>query len=225
MNFLERIVMDKNISPQQGTKIDFYFWLLHETLSIEDVCLLFSGLEPNIMNKFKFKFFSTFNISPLQSIICDGVRSNQLKIDSNNCVSPIACYYYLSNKGFLLPEDLVKVLDNDLQEINEKLKTKVKKRGKESYQRKDVRGDDKALDAVLRTLLDLLPDLPKDSLIRLKPVQEYANGKKHSEQSLKNMISKIEGANRKSGNVSNKNKEILNREVPKSWVNFELEED
>jgi hypothetical protein len=92
------------------------------------------------------------------------------------------------------------------------------KRSKESYQIKEVRGDESVLKAVMRTLLDLFPKYPKDRLIELAPIRIYANGDAHSPESLKKMIAEIEGGKRSSGRPSINEIEEIKRDIPRQWL-------
>ena len=92
------------------------------------------------------------------------------------------------------------------------------KRPKESYQNKEIRGDEPVLKAVIRTLLDLYPELPKTELIQLRPIKQYANGDAHADESLMEIITQLEGGKRKPGRPANQKLEEIKRDIPTQWL-------
>ena len=120
----------------------------------------------------------------------------------------------MSHLGIQLPEKLDFILEHELDPafLNKKANRK-----KSSYQSKDIRENELGLISVLRTLLDLYPEYPKDKLIQFKPVQEYAKGRFRSPKSLKEMITKIEGQKRWKGNVNKEKVKTIEKDIPKNW--------
>lgn len=121
---------------------------------------------------------------------------------------------YLIQKKINLPKDLLSCAEGLIAEYQLQAK---ERRDKKSYLPTDTRDDDLALEAVLRTLLDLAPDMPKRDLINLKPIREYANGAQHSEDKLLKMITKIEGGKREGGRPSNNKIEKFKHHIPQFW--------
>lgn len=198
---------------------EFRFWLNHDRLPYEDICNLARGCIPTQLGSFGYTMYRFFNNCPFYSLLMSAISIGEIKSASRGKASPIECYLHFQSKGLVLPRDLNYLLTIELDEIQASLKRKVK-RSTESYQRKEVRGDQIALEAVLKTLLDLYPDCPKATLISLKPVQEYANGHRHSDPYINDIISSIEkeaGKSRKVGNIKNEIKEKIEREIPDAW--------
>ncbi|MBS0637344.1 MAG: hypothetical protein JSS12_07520 [Verrucomicrobia bacterium] len=214
--------MSKPTAVQTANGIDYVSWLKHELLTLSEISLLAKGVEPTPINLGIYNASCVFRTCQISSILLSSCKAGQIKTYSNGNASPIECLLYLKHMDIPLPADLLYVLENNIEEIQKYLSTKIKgKRTKESYQKKEVRGDEQVLEAVLRTLIDLFPELTKDALIDLKPVQEYANGKKHSREKLMKMITDIEGGNRKSGNVHKSKKDEAMRTLPQSWKDYE----
>ncbi len=92
-----------------------------------------------------------------------------------------------------------------------------KKRSKESYVRKEVREDRAVLIAVIKTMLDLFPDLPKAQLIKLKPVRVYANGSLYTEETLINIVSEVDKKERKAGRLNSEALEKMKEKIPAAW--------
>ncbi|HAB98481.1 MAG TPA: hypothetical protein DCE71_01505 [Parachlamydiales bacterium] len=152
--------------------------------------------------------FSRLFPSKAYALLKGGVKGGKIKRTKcdNGIIyaSPLECFKYLKDKGFKLPTLL------DLLIIDTK-------RSPETYIPEDVRGDKKTLKAVCQTLLDLFPELPKEEIIKLKPVQTYANGVAHSDDTLKDIITDIEGR-RRSGGAPNKNKlAAVRAQIPSHW--------
>lgn len=212
----------QNALPQPVSSIDYLFWIGLERLSAEEICLLAQGLTPTKINDMKQKLKIFFYNRPFTMSLQSGLKTGEIKI-YDGYLSPLECFLFLKKKGLRLPVNLINLLENDLEEIQNFLNIKIQiKRSKESYLRKDTRGDERVLHAVLQTLLDLFPSLPKEELIHLKPVQEYANGKQHSDQSLKKIITDIEGQNRKSGNVHKHRTAEIKQCIPPGWMPHEM---
>lgn len=185
------------------------FWLTLDKLPYEDICNLARGFIPTQLRTFGYSIHRLFNNCPYYSLLMNGISIKKITTSCNGKASPLECFLYFHSKKLPLPKEFVYLLENDLDEIQKNLKKKIN-RSKQSYQRKEVRGDEDILEGVLKTLLDLYPDYPKEKLITLKPVQEYANGFRHSEAYLKGIIADIEkraGKIRKSGNVTTEIKE------------------
>ncbi len=204
-----------NKQSHDSNEIDYYFWLVHEVLSINKICLLSKGNSPDPSNIVKYELTHLFRVCPRRSMILAGIKGGEIKVFSDSNASPLECLLYLKRKGFDFPDKLNSLMDNEIESIQKYLNKKIV-RNKDSYLRKDTRGDVRVLEAVLRTLLDVYPGYPKDRIIKLLPVQEYANGHQHSEQSLKEIITKIEKGKRSSGNVSNVKE--LEQKIPKKWL-------
>lgn len=216
--------MSKTNTVQPTTQVDYLSWLKHELLTLAEISLLARGAEPTPINQSTYNVTCIFRTCKISSTLSSACKAGQIKTYANNNASPIECFLYLRHMDIPLPTELLYVLENNLEEIQKYLKTKIKrKRTTESYQRTDVRGDDTALRAVLKTLLDLYPGLPKDDLIDLKPVQVYANGHKHHPKKLKKMISEIEGQNRAAGNRNREQTESIKRSIPQSWIKFKID--
>lgn len=197
----------------------FRFWLTHERLPLDQICLLAKDIEPVQIRRSLNALAQIWCNCPYHSMLMSGISSKEIKSVNGKEASPLESFLYFQSRDLDLPQNLSYLLENELDEIQEKLKKKIK-RSRESYLRKNIRGDAEMLTAVLKTLLDLYPDYPKEELIFLKPVQIYANGSNHSDANLKNMITEIEKSaqkSRKQGNKTNKMKDSIKREIPDIW--------
>jgi hypothetical protein len=158
------------------------------------------------------------------NLLLNGMQANKIKTNGQDEISakapPLEWLTHLVRKCYRLPDYLGNFVYHNLPcgIPMEEEDVQSSQRSKESYQNKEVRGDDKVLKAVIQTLLDLYPDLPKAELIKLRPISHYANGAAHPEESLMKMISEIEGKNRGGGRISSEKLEKIKKDIPRHWL-------
>jgi hypothetical protein len=203
--------MDNEQKTETKLEINFSHWLKHDALRIFEVNLLAQNIDPISLEALKFKFLP---FGGFKELIISGVKCGEITSFPDDYVAPIESFLYLKKKGIQLPEKLDLILENEIDSVS--LSKKIG-RNKASYQAKDIRENELGLIAVLRTLLDLYPEYPKEKLIQLKPVQEYAKGDLRSEQLLKKMIVTIEGQKRAKGNVNKEKVKTIEKNIPEHW--------
>jgi hypothetical protein len=183
--------MNNEQKTEAKFEINFSYWLKHDALRIFEVNLLAHNIDPDSLEAWKFKFLP---FGGLKELIIRGVKCGE--------------------KGIQLPEKLTFVLENEFDSsfLNKKIG-----RNKASYQAKDIRENESSLIAVLKTLLDLFSEYPKEKLIYLKPIQKYAKGHLRSDICLKKIISNIEGKKRPSGNINKEKIKDIEKIIPDHW--------
>lgn len=209
---------DKN--SKQVTKIDlhdkndYYFILKHDILPVVDICLVARNIS---LGDFLEKMKYTLHLfCPIKSLILSGIKCGKIKHTTEFNASPLESLLYLKEKGIQLPENLVKAIDCWVISLQNSHEMK-KPRTKESYQTLEIRKHEPGLIAVLKTLLDLYPGLPKETLIYLKPVQKYAKGNLRSSAALCDLITEIEGKNRPGGNKNQEKIQQIEKMIPDDW--------
>lgn len=203
--------MNNEQKTEAKFEINFSYWLKHDALRIFEVNLLAHNIDPDSLEAWKFKFLP---FGGLKELIISGVKCGEITSFPDNYVSPIESFLYLKKKGIQLPEKLTFVLENEFDSsfLNKKIG-----RNKASYQAKDIRENESSLIAVLKTLLDLFSEYPKEKLIYLKPIQKYAKGHLRSDICLKKIISNIEGKKRPSGNINKEKIKDIEKIIPDHW--------
>jgi hypothetical protein len=200
---------------------NYGYWLKHDLVTIVQISCIATGHEPIEPRNF-FNHKSDYKKQhEIFELLLNALEANKIKANSQDCwakAHPLDWLGYLKNKNYPLPIPLDDILIDELLENAPHNQNGSLKRSKESYQNKEGRDDLKALQAILRTLLDLYPILPKSELITLRPVTHYANGAAHSEASLLKMISEIEGKNRGPGRIPTEQVEKIKRDIPKNWL-------
>jgi len=203
---------------------DYKYWMKHDLLTIVQISFIACGNKP--LSDYRI-FFQHQDYYPKQNkiynLLLSGLEANKIKATNQDDVSakapPLEWLTYLKNKDCSLPFYLNDVLfDVFLSSMPENQDIPAK-RPKDSYQNKEIRGDEPVLKAVIRTLLDLYPELPKAELIELRPISHYANGGAHAPESLMQMISDMEGGNRKPGRTSTSKLEDIKKNIPEIWKN------
>jgi hypothetical protein len=207
------------------SECDYEYWLKLDLVTIIQISFIASGNEPPRDNGDFFRHPTDYHDQhKVYNLLLNAMEANKIKTTSKDEISakasPLEWLTYLTRKCYSLPQCLGSFLfanlpcgipmeDEDMQPLQ---------RSKDSYQNKEVRGDDKVLRAVIQTLLDLYPDLPKAELVKLRPISHYANGASHHEESLMKMISEIEGKNRGGGRMSSEKLEKIKKDIPKHWL-------
>jgi hypothetical protein len=197
---------------------DYKYWLDHELLTLIEISFIAAGQEPVSSRKFFDKPQSFKNPHEIYHLLLSAIEAGKISglVEAGNTYKAptVEWLRYLIQKKILLPKDLLSCAEGLIAE--HRLQAK-EKREKKSYLSTETRDDDLALEAVLRTLLDLAPDMPKRDLIHLKPIKEYANGAQHSEDKLLKIITKIEGGKRAGGRPSNNKIEKTTYAIPQFW--------
>jgi len=204
---------------------DYEYWLKLDLVTIVQISFIACGNEPPRDSRNFFRHPADYQDQhKVYNLLVNAMEANKIKTTSKNELlakaSPLEWLTYLTCKYYSLPQHLGSFLFENLPcgIPMEEEDAQSSQRSKESYQNKEVRGDDKVLKAVIQTLLDLYPDLPKAELIKLRPISHYANGAAHPEESLMKMISEIEGKNRSGGRISGEKLEKIKKDVPKHWL-------
>jgi hypothetical protein len=192
---------------------DYQYWMKYDLLSIIQISFIACGNEPLHSHEPFFQFQVYYGRQhKVYKLLLSALEANKIKATSQDNLlakaSPVEWLAYLKGKDYSLPRYLEDIVFDELPE----------KRSQESYQIKEIRGNKKAVEAVIRTLLDIYPDLPKAELIKLRPISHYANGAAHSDESLMKMISEIEGKNRDGGRISSEKLEKIKKDIPKHWL-------
>jgi hypothetical protein len=202
---------------------DYEYWMKHDLLTIVQISFIACGNKP--LSDYRI-FFQHQDYYPKQNkiynLLVSGLEANKIKTNNQDDVSakapPLEWLTYLKNKDCSLPFYLNDVLfDVFLSSMPENQDVPAK-RSKDSYQNKEIRGDEPVLKAVIRTLLDLYPELPKIELIQLRPIKQYANGDAHADESLMEIITQLEGGKRKPGRPLNQKLEEIKRDIPRQWL-------
>ena len=211
--------------PDDLCECSYEYWLKLDLVTIMQISFIACGNEPLRNEREIFRHPDYYhNQHKVHNLLLNAMEANKIKTTSQDEVSakasPLEWLTYLLRKHYPLPEYVKSFLFTNLPcgiPMDEE-DVQSPQRSKESYQNKEVRGDDKILNAVIHTLLDLYPDLPKKELIQLRPISHYANGAAHSEESLMKMISEIEGKNRGGGRMSADQLEKIKEGIPKHWL-------
>jgi hypothetical protein len=214
MDFDERYEFYK-----EPDECNYDYWMKHDLLTIVQISFIASGYEPVHFSL----FFACQDLYKKQSeifeLLLNAIEANKIKatsLDNFAKAPPFDWLRYLKSKNYSLPIVLDDMLMDEV--IHATGNQEAVKRSKDSYQSRETRGDEPVLKAVMRTLLDLFPEYPKDRLIELAPIRLYANGSFHSSETLKQMITEIEGGKRLSGRPSSNKIEKINREIPEQWL-------
>lgn len=206
---------------------DYEYWLKLDLVTIVQISFIACGNEPPHEDRGFFRRPADYQDQhKVYNLLKNAIQANKIKPISKYDVlakaPPLEWLTYLTRKCYSLPQYLHNFLFANLPcgIPMEEEDMQSSQRSKESYQNKEVRGDDKVLKAVIQTLLDLYPDLPKAELIKLRPISHYANGAAHPEESLMKMISEIEGKNRGGGRISSEKLEKIKKDIPKHWLSI-----
>lgn len=198
---------------------DYKYWLDHELLTLIDISFIAAGEEPVSTREFFDKpksFQRPYEIYHLLRSAIDASKIKGIVEDDSSYKAPTAEWLrYLIQKKIALPRDLMSNAKELIAQYNLEAK---QKREKKSFLPKDTRDEDLALEAVLRTLLDLFPDVSKRDLIKLKPVRQYASGVHHPEDKLLRLITKIEGGTRKGGRPRHDKASETKYQIPEFWL-------
>jgi hypothetical protein len=211
--------------PDYLHECDYEYWLKLDLVTIMQISFIACGNEPQYDNEKFFRHPAYYQDQhKVYHLLVNAMEANKIKTTSKDVMSakasPFEWLTYLTRKSYYLPQHLCSFLITNLPcgIPMEEEDMQPPQRSKESYLTKETRGDEKALNAVIRTLLDLYSDLPKAELIKLRPITHYANGAAHSEESLMKMISDIEGKNRSGGRISSEKLEKIKKDIPKHWL-------
>lgn len=200
---------------------NYDYWLMHDLVTIVQISCIATGHEPIESRNFFNHKRDYKKQHEIFELLLNALEANKIKANSQDCwakASPLEWLKYLKSKNYTLPTRLHDFLFDHPACMTTDAQNEPSKRPKESYQNKEVRGDERVLEAMIRTLLDLYPDLPKAELIKLKPISHYANGGAHPESFLMKMISEIEGKNRGPGRIPTEQVEKIKRDIPKNWL-------
>jgi hypothetical protein len=202
---------------------NYDYWLMHDLMTIVQISCVATGHEPIEPRNFFNHKCDYRKQHEIFELLLNALEANKIKANSQDCwakASPLEWLTYLKSKHYALPNRLDDFLFDHTSCTALDAQNESSNRSKESYQNKEVRGDERVLEAIIRTLLGLYPDLPKAELIKLKPISHYANGAAHPENFLMKMISEVEGKNRSPGRIPTEQIEKIKRDIPKNWLTF-----
>lgn len=206
---------------KEPDECNYDYWMKHDLLTIVQISFIASGSEPVHFSL----FFACQNLYSKQNeifeLLLNAIEANKIKatsLDNFAKAPPLDWLRYLKKKNYSLPIPLDNMLMDELLTEATVGNQETAKRSKDSYQSREIRADAPVLKAVMRTLLDLFPEYPKERLIELAPIRLYANGGFHSPETLKKMIREIEGERRVSGRPSSNKIEKINKEIPEQWL-------
>lgn len=123
----------------------YRFWLIHDRLPYHHICMLACGIFPTQFRELGYKANRAMNNCPYYSLLMSGIAVKEIRSACNGEASPLECFLYFQSKNLTLPKDLSYLLENDLEKIQANL-NKAVKRSKESYLRKDTRGDERVVE-------------------------------------------------------------------------------
>jgi len=206
--------LKQTVEIDSKDKNDYLFILNHDILPVIDICLVARNIcLSDFLEKMKYKFPIFCEI---KSLIVSGIRCGKIKHASEFSASPLDSFMYLKEKGIMLPQNLTRMVDSFLESMQNNLEIK-KSRSRDSYLDLEIRKFEPVLIAVLKTLLDLYPGYPKDKLMHLKPIQEYAKGNLRSPTAISDLITEIEGKNRAGGNKNKKKIQQIEEGILEQW--------
>lgn len=200
-------------------EVDYAYWLSNDLLSIVEMSFIAAGYNPINPKKFFESRHFYYHPNRVYQLLYRAVEVKKIQYTQGDyiksCMAPPAEWLKcLVEKEIELPQEVLSIAEDLIAAHLSQLKPK---REKSSYIPKELREDNPTLTAVLKTLLDLLPEYPKSELIQLRPVKMYANGSLYTEEKLFKMISEIEGKKREGGRPNNKDVEEMKKKIPAIW--------